>query len=132
MKPVTITTLSVLASIVLVGGTLYFSRNSFVETPTTPGANIVAEGGKQIIDITAKGGYSPRKTVAKANVPTVLRIKTDSTFDCSSALKVPVAGYSGNLPPEGETLIEIPIQQPGAQVKGICSMGMYSFTVSFS
>lgn len=70
MKPVTITALSILASVVLVGSALNFSRNSFVETPTTPGANIVAEEGKRIIDITAKGGYSPRKTVAQANVPT--------------------------------------------------------------
>lgn len=132
MKPATITALSVLASIVLVGGTLYFSRNSFVETPTTPGANIVAEGGKQIVDITAKGGYTPRKTIAQANVPTILRIKTDSTLDCSSSLKIPAAGYSGNLPPKGDTLIELPPQQPGSQVKGICSMGMYNFTISFS
>ncbi len=96
-----------------------------------PLGNVNIVDGKQIITITAKGGYSPKTTVAKANIPTVIRMETRSTFDCSSALTIPAVGYRGNLPPSGETDIDIPAQTPGTKINGICSMGMYRFTVNF-
>ena len=95
-------------------------------------ANVAIIDGKQIIEITAKGLYAPKKTVAKANIPTVIKIKTDNTFDCTKSLNFPSLGLRKFLPPTGETLVELPEQKPGSSVKGICTMGMYSFTVSFN
>ncbi len=93
--------------------------------------NVTTSEGKQIIEITAKGGYAPRMTTAKANVPTILRIKTNSTFDCSSALRIPTLAYSNTLPATGVTDIEVPNQAIGTTLRGVCSMGMYHFEVSF-
>lgn len=95
------------------------------------GGNVSIVDGKQIIQITAKGGYAPRTTTAKANMPTVINMKTNGTFDCSSALTVAAVGFRGNLPATGVTPIEIPPQQPGAVVRGVCAMGMYTFAVNF-
>ncbi len=88
--------------------------------------------GTQIIEIAAKGGYSPKKTEAKANVPSIIQVKTSGTFDCSSALVIPSLGYSVYLPASGSTNIEVPAQQPGTVLRGMCSMGMYNFSISFS
>ena len=88
-------------------------------------------GGSQTIEISAKNGYSPRVTTARANVPTELKIKTSGTFDCSSALSIPKLGYQTILPPSGETVVDVPPQAAGSTLKGLCSMGMYSFTIRF-
>lgn len=87
--------------------------------------------GAQIVTVTAKGGYSPRLTTAKADTPTMLRIETSGTFDCSSILTIPSMNYEKNLPPSGITEIEIPPQEAGTTVEGICSMGMYGFEIAF-
>lgn len=93
--------------------------------------NIVMENGKQIITIDAKGGYFPRKTEAQAGVPTIIRMKTRGTFDCSSAFTIPQIDYRNNLPRTGTTDIEVPPQESGAALNGLCGMGMYSFSVNF-
>ncbi len=93
--------------------------------------NVSSDNDKQIIEIDAKGGYTPRMSIAKANVPTILRVKTSSTFDCSSALRIPSLGYSKNLPSTGTTDIEIPAQAAGSTLNALCSMGMYNFSVEF-
>jgi len=95
------------------------------------GGNVTYENDRQIIEITAKGGFSPSNTVAKADMPTILRINTNATFDCSVALVIPALNYSTLLPTTGTTEIEVPSQEPGKTITGLCSMGMYSFTVKF-
>lgn len=94
--------------------------------------NVTIEDGKQIIEVTAKGKYSPKLTAAKAGVPTVLRMKTMGTYDCTAALKIPSIGYENTLPPSGMTDIELPAQKPGATIQGVCAMGMYNFKVQFN
>ena len=94
--------------------------------------NVTVVDGKQIITISAKGGYSPRVTSAAAGLPTVIKMDTQGTFDCSSALIIPSLSYQKYLPPSGETLIDVPPQQAGAKLQGLCSMGMYNFTVNFN
>lgn len=93
--------------------------------------NVTIVDGKQTIQIRAKGGYAPRVTVAKANMPTVINVVTNGTYDCSAALNIPGVGFRKSLPSSGTTPIEIPPQQPGATIRGVCAMGMYSFTVNF-
>ena len=93
--------------------------------------NVSIVGGSQIIEISAKGGYSPQNITAKAGTPTTLKIKTSGTFDCSSSLTIPKLGYQTNLPPSGETVVDVPPQKAGSTLTGLCSMGMYSFTIRF-
>ena len=117
-----------IAAIAIIGGAFYFATKS-PEVASTD--NVTIENGKQIVEIKAKGHYSPTLTAAEANMPTTLRVQTDGTFDCTSILRVPSIGYQHNLPSTGTTDIELPPQVAGATVQGICTMGMYSFKVAF-
>ncbi|MEK7585176.1 MAG: hypothetical protein AAB455_01495 [Patescibacteria group bacterium] len=114
------------AAILLVGG------NSGSGEGITPVDNVAMVDGKQVITISAKGGYSPRVTAAKADLPTVLKVSTSGTFDCSSALAIPSLGYRKNLPPSGVVEIELPPQAAGSKLNGLCAMGMYNFSINFN
>lgn len=124
----------ILIAVVVISGLIFFNEKSLnSKNPDSKTANNVSlVEGKQIITITAKGGYLPRISSAKADVPTTLKIDTKGTFDCSTALSIPSLNYYKNLPPTGETLIAVPPQKPGTSLKGICSMGMYNFSVNFN
>ena len=127
------TVISLLATIMIIGGALLFSSHSGSPqvVDTTPRVNNVSmENGKQIVEVSAKAGYLPKKTIAKIGVPTVLRLKTDGTFDCSSALRIPSMGINKHLPASGTTDIDIGTPQV-ASITGVCVMGMYSFRVDF-
>ncbi|MBI5644526.1 hypothetical protein HY970_00320 [Candidatus Kaiserbacteria bacterium] len=116
-------------AIAIIGSALYFAT----KTPEVASTNNVYEGhGQQIVEITAKGKYAPHLTAAKAGMPTVLRVKTDGTYDCTSQLIVPSMGYRQALPPTGMTDIQLEAQQPGATVRGVCAMGMYNFEIKFN
>lgn len=123
----------IVVGVVLVGGVLLLARGNAGNAPTAAdGSALMDTVGSQIISIRAKGGYSPRVTTAKANVASVIRVTTQGTFDCSSAITIPALGYRANLPPSGITEIPVPPQAPGTELRGLCAMGMYNFTVRFN
>ncbi|OHA79764.1 MAG: hypothetical protein A2675_04105 [Candidatus Yonathbacteria bacterium RIFCSPHIGHO2_01_FULL_51_10] len=124
------TLLSIIAAAILIGGALVFTRSGD-GTQQAPNVNNVSiVDGTQIIEIKAKGGYLPRKSVAKAGVPTIIRFDTNGTFDCSSSVRIPSMNISKVLPQTGSTDIDIGIQ-PVATLDGICGMGMYPFEIDF-
>lgn len=101
------------------------------DTPQASMANPVEMvDGKQVINIRAKGGYFPMSIDATAGVPTILRVTTNGTFDCSSAIRVPSLNISKNLPPTGKTDIDLGIPEAG-KLAGTCGMGMYPFEIDF-
>ena len=97
----------------------------------TGGQNVYEENGKQVVEILARGGYSPARTVAKSGVDTILRVKTQNTFDCSASLVIPSLGYRQFLKQNGTEDIIVPADKAQGTLRGLCSMGMYSFEVSF-
>lgn len=123
------TILSIIATTILITGT-YFLTHKNESIDSTPIQNVTTEKGNQIITITAKGGFLPRKSIAKAGVPTILRFDTHGTFDCSSSVRIPSLGISETLPPSGSTDISLGIQNTGT-VNGTCGMGMYPFVIEF-
>ena len=127
-----LTAASVILALIFIGGAIIFARNGAKTDTAVSQNNVSVADGKQIIEIDAKGGYSPSVTIAKANIPTVIKVKTQGTFDCSSALVIQSIGYRANLPPSGETLIEVPPQEAGSTLRGMCAMGMYNFSVKFN
>lgn len=130
MKP---TIISIVIAALLIGGASFYAiRSSGNDGDKSPGNNVTTADGKQVVEISAKGGYLPRVNTAKANTPTVLKVRTNGTFDCSASLTIPSLGYRKILPPSGETLIEVPPQEPGSVLRGLCSMGMYNFEVRFN
>ena len=130
MKP---TAIAVLIGAVVIAGTIWYSgRGSSANVPVADAHNVSVRDGKQIVEIGVKGGYMPKVSTAKADMPTVLRMKTNGTFDCSSGVTIPSLGIRQILPQTGETDIEIPPQKAGTTLDGVCTMGMYHFSVSFS
>ena len=123
---------SVVVSGLLIGVAFWFvslSPNTVKDGGTVPTATIT--DGKQIIDISAKSGYSPRKVVAKAGIPTILRVSTKGTFDCSASLVIPKLSYQKFLQPSGIEDIAISAEQAQGTIQGLCSMGMYNFQIIF-
>ena len=94
--------------------------------------NSEIKDGIQYITINAGGGYSPRISSAKAGIPTKLIMKTDGIYDCSTSLVIRSVGFQKILPQTGETEIDIGIPKVGVPLQGVCSMGMYSFSVNFN
>ena len=128
------TVVAIIIGSVFVGGVIFFSesKNSTTSAPVAQVNNVSVSDGKQIVEIGVKGGYLPNRSVAKADTPTILRMKTNGTFDCSSAVTIPSIKYEKNLPASGITDIEIPAQKAGTTLQGLCSMGMQRFEVAFN
>lgn len=120
----------ILVIIFSVGGTILLFTSSQSSVPSTENVSIV--DGVQIIDITAKSGYAPKVTQAKAGIATKIKVDTSGTYDCSAALRIPNLDYETTLPANGSTLIDVPAQTSGSTLGGVCTMGMYSFSVIFN
>ncbi|MCC7004727.1 cupredoxin domain-containing protein [Candidatus Nomurabacteria bacterium] len=123
---------SIVIMFVLIGGALLLTKNnpSNISEQSLNVNNISVVDGKQIIDISVRGGYSPAKTTAKAGIPTVIRFNTSSTFDCSSFIRIPSMNFAKVLPNTGKTEVQIDDPKDGI-LQGMCGMGMYRFEINF-
>lgn len=128
-----LTIISIIVSASIVFAAIFFAnnRNSSGLPDKEPVTVSQVVDGKQVIEIKAKGGYTPREILAKADMLTVIKVKTQGTFDCSSALVIPSLNYRTNLSPSGVTEIELPPQKTGSVLNGTCAMGMYGFSIKF-
>jgi plastocyanin domain-containing protein len=97
-----------------------------------PPTSAKVENGVQIVDLVAKGGYSPRTIQVQPNLPIKLKVETKNTFDCSSAFQIPSLKIAKSLPANGTTEFDIPALSPGQSLEGNCSMYMYKFTLRAS
>lgn len=107
------------------------SKNNTNSSDDQSAQNVEIRDGIQYVTINARGGYSPAVSIAQANIPTKLIVKTNGTYDCSVALVIRSIGYEKILPQTGEEIIDFGTPQSGT-IQGICSMGMYNFSVVFS
>lgn len=117
--------------LVMAVGIVLLGQSDGSSNPPQPAQNVEIRDGVQYITITARGGYSPRVSAAQANMPTKLIVKTNGTYDCSAALVIRSIGYQKILPQTGEEVIDLGTPQAGT-IKGLCSMGMYSFSIDFN
>lgn len=120
---------AIILAVVIIGGAFFLVGN----TNSSGGdsiANVSLINGKQIIEITAKGGYKPRLSIAKAGLPTVIRFNTNGTFDCSSAVRIPSMNISLFLPNTGVKDVDLGVSKEGI-LNGTCGMGMYPFQIDF-
>ncbi len=126
------TIISLIISVFLIGGTFLFVNYSGSGETKIEENNVYVAEGRQVIEISAKGGYSPRVSAARAGLSSVIKIKTDGTFDCTAFINIPSINYQKILPSSGVTDIEIPAQEPGTTLQGLCGMGMFNFQVRFN
>lgn len=126
--------ISLALSAVLLGGVVYTLTGGAVQTAVanSQSANVRTVNGVQTITITAKGGYSPETTLAKAGVPTQIIMKTNGTFDCSRGLFIEALNFRNILPETGEKVLTAGTSKAGEVIQGVCGMGMYRFKVEFS
>ncbi len=84
------TIISIIISVALIGGTLYFISDRSVSSggEVAQSQNVEIRDGVQYVTIAAKRGYPPRVTEIKGGLPTKLVVKTDGTYDCSASLVV--------------------------------------------
>jgi len=120
---------SILVAVLIIGGAILLEKNSGTSSVETQ--SITMESGTQVIAITAKGGFTPKLTTAKAETPTVIKVKTNGTYDCSSTLNIPELGITKIMEPTDEIEILVPPQKSGSELTGTCSMGMYNFSIRF-
>lgn len=124
--------ISIAISALLIGGSLWFvSGRSGGSGSAGDTSSVSIIDGTQIIDISAKGGYSPRVIAAKAGMPTTLRVQTNGTFDCSASLIIPKLSYQKSLQSSGTEEIVITPEQAQGTMRGLCAMGMYNFQIKF-
>jgi plastocyanin domain-containing protein len=129
MKAIT----SIIIALVIMGGLIFLLGDRRKNTTSTQQENIQNVSivdGKQIIEIKAKGGYSPRVSTAKSGIPTILRFNTKGTFDCSSSIRIPSMNISELLPNSGSKDIDLGTPKVGT-LQGSCGMGMYPFQIDF-
>ena len=120
----------VVAGALIGGAILYTGINATGGGSDAPANNVTVVDGKQIIEVSVQGGYRPKKSAAKAGVPTILRFSTNGTYDCSGAVRIPSIGYSAFLPATGNTDVSLGSPQAGV-LRGMCAMGMYTFEIEF-
>lgn len=124
---------AILVVAVLIGGAIIFTNkgSSSNTESVSNNSNVELSNGVQIISIDVKGGYWPKKTIAKAGIPTTVRFVTNNTFDCSRSLRLPSLKVTKTLSQTGSTDIDIGSQTQG-KFFGSCGMGMYSFEIDFN
>lgn len=123
------TTFLILSGFIILG--LVLILNNLQSAKNVKSYSSISESGVQVIEVFAKNGYSPSIIEAKSNVATILRIKTENTYDCSAVLSIPKLNYSKFLPSSGKSDVQILPQQPGTEIVASCSMGMYGFKIDF-
>jgi uncharacterized protein with FMN-binding domain len=84
------TVISIIISLVIVVGTLYFVSDKSASTDAgsevAQSQNVEIRDGVQYVTVTAQGGYSSRTSVVEPDIPTKLIVKTNGTYDCSASL----------------------------------------------
>jgi plastocyanin domain-containing protein len=124
-----LTLISIIIAAGLIGSAIMFSKGLATGAVVSEN-NVTIVDGVQIVELFAKGGYSPQKSVATSGIPTILRITTSGTFDCSSIIRVPALNITKTLPPTGSLDIDLGIPKKGV-FTGSCGMGMYPFEIDF-
>jgi len=125
-------TLSIIVTLSLaIGIGIVFLANGTGGGDAVAQQNGQIKDGIQYVTITAKGGYSPKVSIAKADIPTKLIVKTQGTYDCSASLVIHSLGFQKTLAQTGEEIIDLGTPKAGQVVQGVCGMGMYSFKIDF-
>ncbi len=134
-KPMNKTALIIITVALIIGLGIIFlgqSNNNSDTADNQSAQNVEIRDGIQYITVNAKGGYSPKVSTARAGIPTKLIVKTDGTYDCSASLVVRSVGFQKILAQTGEEVIDLGIPKAEQPLQGLCSMGMYNFSINFN
>jgi len=91
--------------------------------------NVEIKEGVQYVTVLAKGGYFPKISLIKADLPTKLIIKTENTYDCTASLIIRSLDLQKVLSANGQEIIDLGILKSGNSIQGVCGMGMFYFKI---
>jgi len=91
--------------------------------------NVEIKEGVQYVTVLAKGGYFPKISLIKADLPTKLIIQTENTYDCTASLIIRFLDLQKVLQPTGQEIIDLGILKSGNSIQGVCGMGMFYFKI---
>ncbi len=86
------------------------------------------EDGRQVVDITVKGGYSPSLVRVEAGKPVRLRFDRQENSDCTARVVFPDLRKSATLAAFGTTTLDLDIAEPG-EYSWACGMNMLHGTL---
>lgn len=123
---------SINGSLVALGSPITF-RSVLEASPLTivfpelrPRKNISNVDIRQNHEITVHAyGYSPSYIRVRRGEEVVLRLKSENTYSCALAFRIPSLGISTNLQPTDTQVIRFTPKEKG-MIQFSCSMGMYS------
>ncbi len=98
---------------------------------STPAAKSTPASPAVVTITVQNGGYSPAVQQTKGGQPFQIQLVTKNTQSCSRAFVIPKLGLQKILPTTGTTVIDIPAQPVGSELRYSCSMGMYSGRIQF-
>ena len=91
-------------------------------------AHAQVEGGRQVVDITVKGGYSPSLVRVEAGKPVRLRFDRQENSDCTARVVFPDFRKSASLAAFGTTTLDLDVTEPG-EYSWACGMNMLHGTL---
>ncbi|MBI2195954.1 MAG: sulfite exporter TauE/SafE family protein [Candidatus Levybacteria bacterium] len=92
-------------------------------------SNVRVIDGVQNVDLTiTSGGYTPNVITVRKDKPVKLNLKSEGTYSCASAFRIPSLGISKNLQPNESYSLSFTPKQVG-KIAFTCSMGMYGGTI---
>jgi Cu+-exporting ATPase len=86
------------------------------------------EAGRQVVDITVKGGYAPNLIRVEAGTPVRLRFHRQENSDCTARVVFPDLRKSASLAAFGTTTMDLAIDEPG-EYSWACGMNMLHGTL---
>jgi Cu+-exporting ATPase len=86
------------------------------------------QGGRQVVDITVKGGYSPNLVRIEAGTPVRLRFDRQENSDCTARVVFPDFRKSASLAAFGTTTLDLQVDEPG-EYSWACGMNMLHGTL---
>jgi Cu+-exporting ATPase len=113
---------------VIVGGVALIAALAWYFFAPRKAAHASVEGGRQVVDIAVRGGYSPSLIRVEAGQPIRLRFDRQENSDCTARVVFPDLRKSVSLTAFGTTTLDLDIDEPG-EYAWACGMNMLHGTL---
>ncbi len=114
--------------VVVLGGIVFIAALAWYFFAPRKATHAQVEAGRQVVDITVKGGYSPNLIRVQAGAPVRLRFHRQENSDCTARVVFPDLRRSASLAAFGTTTMDLAIDEPG-EYSWACGMNMLHGTL---
>ncbi|MDK3256640.1 heavy metal translocating P-type ATPase [Blastococcus capsensis] len=114
--------------VVVLGGVALIAALAWYFFAPRKATHAQLEAGRQVVDVTVKGGYSPSLIRVQAGTPVRLRFHRQENSDCTARVVFPDLRKSASLAAFGTTTMDLAIDEPG-EYGWACGMNMLHGTL---